>query len=160
MAPPVRNNITAIVGSTPGKNGTTTTVTHELVTMRVEPFQPTDVDTPSKVAQALGKVQQHVQETTQSARSLPQLGGTYFPGVVFTANTPQTLAHRVQGGQLVSFEVKSPRSLTSNAAVTVIEVSQNASLGRITLLAVPTTMGLTCDLQFFQRPNISRPGGS
>jgi hypothetical protein len=152
MGRAVRTAPTAVIAPVPGSSKQVI-VAHEIVPMREEVFHPSDVSSPAGVSRALQQMQRHVAETTQSARSLPFLGGTYFPNIFFAVGVNQTFAHRVPGGVAVAFEVLRPRNVgPSPLATVVVEVSQDTTNGRITLVALPLAQGMTCDLHFFPQP--------
>lgn len=151
----IRSKVTSVVQSQgPAANLHTAIVSRELVPMREEIFSGDNaLDTPAKIGMALHRIQRHINETTQGARSLPFLGGAYWPSVKFAANTAVTLAHGVAGGVEVAWDEFAPRPASANAAavvpLSVVEVSQNAATGRITLAANIAGM---VDLYFFARP--------
>lgn len=151
----LRTRVATIVQAQgPAANPHQVIVSRELVPMREEMFVgETALDSPAKVAGALHRIQRHMNETTQAARSLPFLGGAYWPNVAFKANTATTMAHGITGGVDVAWAMFSPRPAGANAAAVVapavVEVSQSAPTGRITLSA---NLSGSYDLYFFARP--------
>lgn len=152
----VRTAITTILGTSPGASGSKVQVSHELVPMREEIYSPESLKDPSGVAQALQKVQRHVAETTQSARSLPVLGGAYFPNVALTS-TPTQLAHGLQGGVTVAWIVARLRNVSAGgAAVCVEETAQDVVNGRVSFALLPSGATATADIWVFPQPSLTR----
>src|SRR5579863_1284270 len=95
----VARAVTSIVRSSQASNVVTALaggLTQEIVPYREELFQAPAVSAPAGLVKALHKVQRHIQESTQAARSLPIQGGTYFPAVTFAAGVPLTIVHNLQ----------------------------------------------------------------
>jgi len=113
--------------------------------MREELFRADDLDNPAKVARALHIIQRHVQEATRAPRSLPVLGGCYWPNVTFAAGQPQSFAHGLQA--IVAVITARVRQSASGAAPVIVEVGQDGN--RITLAA---SVACTADLWFYPQP--------
>lgn len=151
----LRSKVSSIVQvQGPSANLHQAVVSRELVPMREELFSgDAALDSPAKVGAALHRIQRHINETTQAARSLPFLGGVYWPSVVLKANTATPMAHGLSGGLPVAWTMFSPRPAAANAAAVVapaiIETAQDTASGRITLAA---NLAGTYDLYFFVRP--------
>lgn len=143
-------NVRQVVSSVVENNGQT--VSHEGVPLREQIFPATALATPSGVSSALQLVQREVGQATQAARTLPYLGGVYFPNVIFEMGVPQAIPHRVPGPSEVAWTVHSrrPGIGPSNGLVqlgTIAEIEQGN--GTITLEA---NENVVCDLFFFSRP--------
>ncbi len=151
----LRSRVASIVQyQGPSANLHQAVVSRELVPMREEMFTgDSALDTPAKVGGALHRIQRHINETTQAARSLPFLGGAYWPNVAFKANTAFTISHGIPGGVDIAWDMFSPRPAAANASAVVapaiVEISQSTSTGRITLAA---NLAGTYDLYFYPRP--------
>jgi hypothetical protein len=142
----VRHVVTSVI-STP-KGGSQVTVSREMVPHREEVFRPEDVSSPAGIATALHRVQQHAREATQATRSLPVLGGTYWPGVSLTANVPKTIAHGVGGGVSVAVLPTAP-----SAAARIWVPSQTPARGQVTVESDAT---VTVDLWIYPKPGATR----
>lgn len=125
-------------------------ISKEIVPMREEVFRVEDVDTPTKVSVALHRMQRHMAEATQAARSLPVQGGSYMPSVAFVANTATPLLHRIPGGLPVAWIPVAIRTGFANVFAQMTEVSQDAPRGKIALAA---SANCTADVWFFVRPS-------
>lgn len=124
--------------------------TVELVAFKEQAFSPADVGAPGGVAMALHRVQRAAIDATASARTLPVLGGTYWPNVAFVGGESAVLAHGCGAGVTVSFILARVRvTASSTLAPSVVEVAQDASTGRITLAA---DVDCICDLWFYPQP--------
>lgn len=156
----IRSAVTAIVGLLPGKAGAEVRTTKEQVPFREELFRDQDFVASTDgialrgIADALHKIQRHVAEATQSARSLPVLGGAYWPGVALSG-TPNVIAHGIPGQVSVSFLVASMRSVSSNVAVSVVETAQDPTTGRVSVAVQPSGVSVIADLWFFPRPVVT-----
>jgi Ubiquitin-activating enzyme E1 FCCH domain len=96
----IRHVATTVVGQTQPVSGQVSpsalrSYNTELVPHKFEVVTPDSVQTPSQVAQLFQLMQRNASESTQSARSLPVLGGTYWPGLTLSSGT-HSIAHGVQ----------------------------------------------------------------
>jgi hypothetical protein len=152
--PAVRRNVTTIVNAQSlaqaGRVSAQLLTSRELVAMREEICHPSQLTSPAAIANAIHQVLRHVAETTQSSRSLPVLGGTYWPNVSLPAGTAQPFAHGVGG--IAAFIALRVRQQSAGPAPIIVEVGQDNN-GRITLAA---TVACIADLWFFPQPG---PGG-
>ena len=131
-----------------GGQAQTLSITHETVPHPVEIFSPQMVDTPEKVSRALERIQQHVRESTASSRSLPTLGGCYFPNVKIPAGSTVSLTHGL--GAAVSFAVLDVRMTSpTDVPAVLVDAGQDAPGNR---LLVKTTTACTVDVHVFPRP--------
>lgn len=154
MTTAVRARIASVVQHQgPAANLHTAIVSRELVPMREEIFDASQLKDPKQIAEALHRVQRHLNEATQASRSLPFQGGVYMPSLVFAANTAQTLQHGCQTGLPVAWDYYSRRPTAANSAGQINEVKQDPATGRITL---QSTDAATYDLYFFTRPGALR----
>lgn len=109
----LRRAVTSIVSPKTTTTANVVTVTaassnaRELVPHKFDLATAADLDTPAKVALALERSQRNTADSTQSARSLPVLGGVYWPDITFALGVKQTFAHGIQGQ--VAFLACEPR---------------------------------------------------
>ncbi len=136
-----------VVSSVVSGSGTapSTTTTRELVVMRQELFTGKVCTDPDQLAQTLQRQMQEISEATQSARSLPVLGGAYWRAAVLVASTPRQFAHGLGLGVTVAFLPVGP-----NAQAAIWQTAQDTTKGQITLEA---SANVTVDLWFFPQPS-------
>jgi len=139
---------TSIVQLPQSEAGSTTITAHPTVAYRVEPFSPASLGTPDGIARALFRMQRYGAEATQAARSLPLLGGTYFPNVSFPGGTAVTISHRVQGNGPVTWLALRIRGYPN----VIYEISQNLNSRTIHLEQANGGTTTICDLWFFTQP--------
>jgi hypothetical protein len=137
----------------PTANLHTAIVSRETVPMREELFDAQKLGAPGAVAEAFHRVQRHIAEATQAARSLPFNGGVYMPNVAFAANVAQALQHGCPIGLPVAWDYYARRPVAANSAGQLNEVTQDPATGRVTL---QSTDAATYDLFFFTRPGALR----
>jgi len=102
-----RRRVTTIVQfQGPAANLSERIITKELVPLKHELISAGLVADGRRLAEALHTIQRSTDEATQSARSLPVLGGSYWPAQSFAMNTPQIFAHGVQGGEVAWLAVR------------------------------------------------------
>lgn len=141
-----RNISRAYVSSVVESSGTSSL---QQVPFREKIYTANELQTPAQVARALQQLQREIALGTQSARTNPMLGGTYFASRGFAAGVPLTFAHKVATTGQVAWLRSGMRIGATPAIGDIFEVSQSAARGTITLVA---TCNMVADLYFYERP--------
>lgn len=149
----LRRQVTSIISTQSAAQGGRTLVSsRELVAMREEITHGSQLRAdgeqwadPKAVANAIHQVLRHVNEVTQGARSLPVLGGAYFPNQVFAAGVAVSFAHGLQS--IVSFISCRMRQSASGPAPVLVEVGQDGNR-----ISVAASAACLCDVWIYPQP--------
>lgn len=157
MAGPIalRRAVTTILAQqTAAQGGATRVSSRELVPMRQEIAHPSELSTPQQIANVIHMALRHVDETTQGARSLPVLGGVYWPNVSLAAGVATRFSHGCGAGITVSLIPCRVRLTAAGQPPVIVEVGQDVN-GGITLAS---SVACLVDLWFFPQPGVTASG--
>lgn len=156
MASALSRSVVATIVESPGPSAPTALVTPQAVTRELVPlkrkFVSADaIKSPEALRDVLQSMQDHTEQATKSARSLPWLGCCYWPDVVFAATTARTFTHGVDDE--VRLLADCPRPTTPGEYPVIAVVSQDITNRRITVIA---SKACTVDLTFYPAPKATR----
>lgn len=149
----IRSTTTSIVAqSASNTSSTRLAVTNEAAAYPVEVFSPESLSTPRGVSHALELVQKHAVAATLAARSLPVLGGVYWPSLHLVGGTNTAVPHGL--GVAVSWHVGTLRFANANAAAYNAQVYELGQSTDNNVLYLAPGANCIVDLWVYPKPSV------